>query len=327
MVLVSFFLVIAGLFSLVKGGDILIDGCVALAKRAKLSNMVIGIVVIGFGTSTPELLVSTQAAIVGSSGLAIGNVVGSNIANLALILGLTSIISPLPADSTALRRDLPFMVFAIIALVVVGMSGDIYRWEGLLFILALVSYMAYRVRMSRKLEKAVGSTASATPDAPCMSLRKALFVSACSIITLIFGANMLIFGASDIARTLGAALGAEASAMERIIGLTIVAVGTSLPELTATVMAARKQQADMALGNIIGSVSFNIFCVIGVASAVCPIRHSAQGFTFDYLLMFGVAVLLSAVLYSRHRITRSAGWTLTVIYILYIARTLLVIQS
>lgn len=325
MVLISILYVIAGLLLLVKGGDSLIDGCVAIAKRAKLSNMVIGIVVIGFGTSTPELLVSTQAAIVGSSGLAIGNVVGSNIANIALILGMTSIISPLPADSTALRRDLPFMVLAVVALVGVGMSGDIFRWEGLLFVLTLVTYMAYRVRISRKAEKAAADTADSTSDAPCMPLWKSVMTAVLSIVALIIGANVLIKGASDIALTLGTALGAEAAAMERIIGLTIVAVGTSLPELTATVMAAHKKQADMALGNIIGSVSFNIFCVIGVASAVCPIHHSDRGFTFDYMVMLGVAVLLSAVLYSRHRITRSAGWTLTLIYALYIIRTLLVI--
>ncbi len=325
MVLISILYVIAGLLLLVKGGDSLIDGCVAIAKRAKLSNMVIGIVVIGFGTSTPELLVSTQAAIVGSSGLAIGNVVGSNIANIALILGMTSIISPLPADSTALRRDLPFMVLAVVALVGVGMSGDIFRWEGLLFVLTLVTYMAYRVRISRKAGKAAADTADSTSDTPCMPLWKSVMTAVLSIVALIIGANVLIKGASDIALTLGTALGAEAAAMERIIGLTIVAVGTSLPELTATVMAAHKKQADMALGNIIGSVSFNIFCVIGVASAVCPIHHSDRGFTFDYMVMLGVAVLLSAVLYSRHRITRSAGWTLTLIYALYIIRTLLVI--
>ncbi len=325
MVLISILYVIAGLLLLVKGGDSLIDGCVAIAKRAKLSNMVIGIVVIGFGTSTPELLVSTQAAIVGSSGLAIGNVVGSNIANIALILGMTSIISPLPADSTALRRDLPFMVLAVVALVGVGMSGDIFRWEGLLFVLTLVTYMAYRVRISRKAEKTAADTADSTSDAPCMPLWKSVMTAVLSIVALIIGANVLIKGASDIALTLGTALGAEAAAMERIIGLTIVAVGTSLPELTATVMAAHKKQADMALGNIIGSVSFNIFCVIGVASTVCPIHHSDRGFTFDYMVMLGVAVLLSAVLYSRHRITRGAGWTLTLIYALYIIRTLLVI--
>lgn len=325
MVLISILYVIAGLLLLVKGGDSLIDGCVAIAKRAKLSNMVIGIVVIGFGTSTPELLVSTQAAIVGSSGLAIGNVVGSNIANIALILGMTSIISPLPADSTALRRDLPFMVLAVVALVGVGMSGDIFRWEGLLFVLTLVTYMAYRVRISRKAEKAAANTADSTSDTPCMPLWKSVMTAVLSIVALIIGANVLIKGASEIALTLVTVLGAEAEKWERIIGLTIVAVGTSLPELTATVMAAHKKQADMALGNIIGSVSFNIFCVIGVASAVCPIRHSDRGFTFDYMVMLGVAVLLSAVLYSRHRITRGAGWTLTLIYALYIIRTLLVI--
>ncbi len=325
MVLISILYVIAGLLLLVKGGDSLIDGCVAIAKRAKLSNMVIGIVVIGFGTSTPELLVSTQAAIVGSSGLAIGNVVGSNIANIALILGMTSIISPLPADSTALRRDLPFMVLAVVALVGVGMSGDIFRWEGLLFVLTLVTYMAYRVRISRKAEKAAADTAASTSDTPCMPLWKSVMTAVLSIVALIIGANVLIKGASEIALTLVTVLGAEAEKWERIIGLTIVAVGTSLPELTATVMAAHKKQADMALGNIIGSVSFNIFCVIGVASAVCPIHHSDRGFTFDYMVMLGVAVLLSAVLYSRHRITRSAGWTLTLIYALYIIRTLLVI--
>jgi cation:H+ antiporter len=325
MVLIYIAYIIIGLLLLVKGGDYLIDGSVAIAKRAKLSSMVIGITVIGFGTSMPELLVSTQAALIGSPGLAIGNVVGSNIADIALILGVTAIICPLTADKMALVRDLPFMMLAVILLVIVGMSGTIYRWEGLFFVTLLFAYVAYQIRASRKKEKLKAEEETAEQEQPVMPLWKSSLTVILSIAALIAGANLLIKGASDIAMTLGTALGVEVASMERIIGLTIVAVGTSLPELTATVMAARKRQADLALGNIIGSVSFNILCVVGVASAVCPIYNADRGFFFDYMFMLGLAPLLWFFLYTERKLVRSEGWILTMLYVLYIARTLLIV--
>ncbi len=332
MVLISVIYVLLGFLLLIKGGDYLIDGAVVIARKAKLSNMVIGLTVIGFGTSAPELLVSTQAAIVGSPGLAIGNVVGSNIANIALILGITALICPLPVKNSTLFRDTPFMFFSIVLLVISGMSGTITRWEGLLGVALLVGFVVWQIRTSRKQEKAAlqapdtqtdGDAPSASVD---MALRKALLIVVVSIAALVAGANLLISGASDIAMALGTALGVDAREMERIVGLTIVAVGTSFPELFATVIAARKSQADMAIGNIIGSVTFNILSVVGVASAVCPIRNSDVGFAFDYLFMLFLGIILWIFLYTNRRLDRWEGWVLTLLYIAYIARTLIVVK-
>ncbi len=326
MVLIAIISILAGFFLLIKGGDYLIDGAVVIARRAKLSNMVIGLTVIGFGTSAPELLVSTKAALVGSPGLAIGNVVGSNIANIALILGLTALIYPLPARKGTLYRDAPFMIFAIVLLVLAGMSGTITRWEGLIGVALLVAFVVWQVRTSHKQEKANEQDSQDASGQKEMAMWKALLLVAVSIAALVIGANLLIGGSSDIAMVLGTAVGVSAQEMERIIGLTIVAVGTSFPELFATVIAARKRQADMAIGNIIGSVTFNILSVIGVASAVCPIQHSDVGFTFDYLFMLFLGVLLWFFLYTKRTLERWEGWVLTLLYIGYIARTLIIYQ-
>ena len=208
--------ILLGFLLLVKGGDFLVDGAVAIAKRAKLSNMVIGLTVIGFGTSAPELLVSAQAAWAGSSGIAIGNVVGSNIANIALILGLTAVIFPIPAGKDVLRRDAPFMLFASALLVAVGLYGTISRLVGILFILMIIGFVTWQVMLCRK-------NAQPEPEDTTkpMALWKALLLVIVSIVALVFGADTLIKGACGIASALGTS--------ERIIGLTIVAVGTSLP--------------------------------------------------------------------------------------------------
>lgn len=326
MVLTAIISIVVGFVLLIKGGDYLVDGAVVLARKAKLSNMVIGLTVIGFGTSAPELLVSTKAALVGSPGLAIGNVVGSNIANIALILGITAVICPLPAKKAMLYRDMPFMFFSIVLLVLAGMSGTITRPEGLFGVSLLVSFVVWQVCISRKQENASDADEEAVSAKKEMALWKALLLVAVSIVALVVGANLLIRGSSDIAMVLGTAAGVSAREMERIIGLTIVAVGTSFPELFATVIAARKRQVDMATGNIIGSVTFNILSVIGVASAVCPIEHSDVGFTFDYLFMLALGVLLWFFLYTRRLLERWEGCVLTSLYIGYIARTLIIYQ-
>ncbi|MBR1668925.1 MAG: calcium/sodium antiporter [Bacteroidaceae bacterium] len=314
MVLNIFFILI-GFVLLVKGGDFLIDGAVAIAQRAKLSAMVIGLTVVGFGTSMPELLVSTQAAWVGSSGLAIGNVAGSNIANVALILGVTSLICPLPSQRAMMRIDIPFMVLAMVLFIAAAFMGTIERWMGICMVLLLIGFISWEVFQSRKQNKETEMTVVPMP------LWKAISLVIVSLAAMVWGADLLIDGASAIAMELGELLGVGKEAMERIIGLTVVAVGTSLPELFASVMAARKGETDMAVGNIIGSVSFNILCVIGVASAITPIRNAWEPFAIDYAVMFGLAILLWLFLRTHHKIVRWEGAILLLIYILYIVKT------
>lgn len=303
--------IIFGLLLLVKGGDYLVDGSVAIAKRARLSTMVIGLTVVGFGTSMPELLVSVEAALAGNSGIAIGNVVGSNISNIALILGVSAILCPLTASKTALVIDIPFMILASILFVGIAFTGSIERIPGILLFVLLVAYVSWQVRRSRKKSKN-----EPEPDfTDVYSLGKASLIVIVSFALLVWGANMLVDGSSNIARYLGVT--------DRMIGLTIVAVGTSLPELFASVMAAYKGQADMAVGNIIGSVSFNILSVIGLSAAICPIQHSDEGFISDYLIMVGLCILFWFFMTTKRLLERWEGVVLLLIYVAFLINTII----
>ena len=312
-------MIILGFLCLIKGGDLLVDGATAIARKAKVSEMVIGLTVVGFGTSAPELLVSLQAALEGSSGLAIGNVVGSNIANIALILGVSSMIIPCPTDKKTIYIDAPFMVFSVIAFSLVAMTGTITRLAGIMGFLLLVAFVVWQIIDSRKKETAQETVAVAET----MHLRRAVMYLIVGAVMLVGGADFLIDGASKIARQIGENLGTPAEEIERIIGLTIVAVGTSLPELFASVMAAVKGKTDMAIGNIIGSVTFNILSVIGLSSAICPILNSNVGFMNDYIVMSALAIILWLFLRTRYLLERWEGALLFISYCGYIAATLM----
>lgn len=311
--LLDIFYILLGFLLLVKGGDYLVEGAVAIAQRAKLSKMVIGMTVVGFGTSMPELLVSAQSALVGNSGIAIGNVVGSNIANIALILGVSSMIVPIASSRATLRIDHPFMMLSAVLFVAIAMTGSIERWAGALMVLMLVAFVWYQVVKSRKAEKKRANTEEVETTPP-MALWKALLVVVVSFAAMVFGSDKLVEGASDIAKQLGVS--------DRIIGLTIVAVGTSLPELFASVMASIKGESDMAIGNIIGSVTFNILSVIGISAIICPIQDSKEGFVFDYLAMLVLGVMLWIFLRTHRKLVRWEGLILTLSYVAYLVKTI-----
>ncbi len=343
----SYIFILLGILLLIKGGDYLIEGSVVIARRAKLSPMIIGLTVIGFGTSMPELCVSAQAAWTGSSGIALGNVAGSNISNIALILGVTALIHPIPAKPDILRRGMPVFVLALCIIIAVAVNDIIERWMGMTMVGLLIIYLIVEIRRSRKIEAAKRKTASTkvskdasspaeeisiepTKDASSsadvneidsvkdMPLWKALSVVILSLAAMVWGSDMLVSGASDIAHTIGDSMGVDPVAMERIIGLTIVAVGTSLPELCASVIAARKGETDMAVGNIIGSGIFNILCVVGVASSISPIHNSWHPFALDYIVQLGLCLLLWLFLRTNHLLQRWEGAIFTTIYVSYI---------
>ena len=343
----SYIFILLGILLLIKGGDYLIEGSVVIARRAKLSPMIIGLTVIGFGTSMPELCVSAQAAWTGSSGIALGNVAGSNISNIALILGVTALIHPIPAKPDILRRGMPVFVLALCIIIAVAVNGTIERWMGMTMVSLLIIYLIVEIRRSRKIEadkrKTVSTKVSKDASSPAeeisiestkdasssadvnetdsvkdMPLWKALSVVILSLAAMVWGSDMLVSGASDIAHTIGDSMGVDSVAMERIIGLTIVAVGTSLPELCASVIAARKGATDMAVGNIIGSGIFNILCVVGVASSTSPIHNSWHPFALDYIVQLGLCLLLWLFLRTNHLLQRWEGAIFTTIYVSYI---------
>lgn len=310
-------LIAAGFLLLIKGGDKLVLGAVNIARAVKLSPMVIGLTIVGFGTSMPELLVSTQAAIKGSPAIAIGNVVGSNIADIALILGIAAIITPLSVSKKTLNTHLPIMTAAVLLLTIVGISNDIGRLWGLVMLALLGIYTAAMIIDSKKHPDPEAE--KQLEEYPNWKPLKATIITLLAFAALMLGANILVQGATAWAQRLGDMLGADPQHVERIIGLTIVAVGTSLPELFATLMAARRAQADIALGNIIGSVTFNILCVIGTAATIHPIHNSKEGFIFSYAAMALIAILFYLMSATKKTITRIEGILLLIIYMAYIA--------
>lgn len=336
--------IVAGFILLVKGGDILVDGSVALARRARLSPMVIGLTVMGFGTSAPELLVSAQAALRGSSGIALGNVAGSNMANIGLILGMTAMMRSLPVGRRTLLVDMPFMLGAMGLLVgFAAWTGVIERWMGAVMFMMLVGFVWWEIwrerREVRRAEtdktrkrsgavetretiKAKGKTDDMVESGDVlegvMPLWKALLLVLVSLAAMVWGSDLLVDGASSVALSLGEMLGVGREQMERIVGLTVVAIGTSLPELFASVMAARKGETAMAVGNIIGSVSFNILCVVGVSSMIAPIGDAWAGFAVDYGVMCLLGVVLWVFLRTDYKMVRWEGAVLLSAYALYI---------
>ncbi len=270
---------IGGLIILILSGDYLVKGAVSIASKFKISPLVIGMTIVAFGTSAPELLVSLQAAIKGNAEIAIGNVVGSNISNIALILGATSLIYPLVVQGTTLRFDWPVMMGATLLFTWAASDGIISSWEGGIGFAFLIAYTIWQIYYSRKNH----ITPEEEQEKP-LNITVSIIMIVLSCVGLSLGARFLIEGASSLALSWGVS--------ERIIGVTIIAFGTSLPELAASVSAALKKETDIAVGNIIGSNLFNILSVIGLTSLIKPINVAWTGFKVDFMVMIFFSLLL-----------------------------------
>lgn len=276
---------------LIFGGDFLVKGAVALAVRMKVSTIVIGLTVVSFATSAPELIVSVYAALSGHPDMALGNVIGSNIANISLVLGLTAIIFPLSFQQRLYKFDVPVMLLASVLFGVFLYSNSrLEFWEGCVFVGLLIMLTLYMIRRSRKEEKSKEQVA----DVEQMPIFKLVLLLLLGAICLYFGSRLLVDGASGLARTIGVS--------ERVISVSVVAFGTSVPELAASIIAAYKQEKEMSLGNLIGSNIFNIFAVLGVTSMIHPIQAIDQGLlTNDIWWMFAVAVLIYPLMFLFHK--------------------------
>ena len=303
--------IIGGFFLLFFGGDWLVNGGVALARRFRISPLVIGMTIVAFGTSAPELLVSLVSAIKGSSGIAIGNVVGSNIANIGLILGLTAMIYPIETDNRKVTANGLIMILASLLLLAFSLRGGISRVEGLILFVCLLLFTVISIWKGRVRHQDEASEYS--DGNKVMKPILALLLVALSCVMLSFGADFLVDGATSMAKALGVS--------DKVIGLTIVALGTSLPELAASVAAAIKKEMDISIGNIIGSNIFNILCVLGVSASVRPIGFDFIQYRADYIimLMFAVGLLLFISPWkSIGRLGRTAGIVLFLGYAFYI---------
>lgn len=309
LALVNLLLIAVGIALLYVGGELLVRFAVRLAALLRLSPLVIGLTVVAFGTSAPELAASVSAALQGSSAIAISNIIGSNSANIGLILGLCALLQPIRATANFLRREFPFMLGA--ALVTAPLLGDgvIGRRDGLLLVGLLAGYLWVLLRPGEPPE-VEAEFAQGLPAA-----RGSLLVSLAGIIAglvlLVIGARALIAGASALARELGVS--------EQVIGLTLVAVGTSLPELASSVIAAIRRQADVALGNVIGSNIFNVLGILGASALVEPLALPFAALQRDWLVMVGFTLILAPFVLSGHRLARGEGGVLLALYGGYVA--------
>jgi cation:H+ antiporter len=305
---------IAGLVLLLGGGEALVRGSVAAATRLGVSKLVIGLTLVGFGTSMPELVASLQAALSGAPGVAVGNVVGSNIANVALILGLSAAILPMTVNRRALARDGTVLILASLAMVAVVLTGWMGRGAGLAFVVVLLAYTGGTYLAERRRPSPAGDVyagEAAEVAAPGMSMPAALLWALGGIAGVVLGADFLIGAAISIARAAGLS--------ETVIGLTLVAVGTSLPELVTSVMAALRRHGDVAFGNVVGSNIFNILGIAGTTALVTPLRVPAQIAVLDIWVMLAAAGLLAAFAATAGRIGRAEGGVLLLGYLAYLA--------
>lgn len=304
----------AGLVVLVLGAEFLVRSSVALARRLGVSPLLIGLTLVGFGTSSPELVASLTAALKGSSGIAVGNVVGSNICNVFLILGASALIAPLAITRAAFLRDGPVLVGVSLLLLGVCLLGEVARWVGATLVALLGIYVVWCYRAERQdpeAAKAHEGEANAASAAPSASVALSIAGAGGGLVLLVVGAWLLVGGAMTLARTFGVS--------ETIIGLTIVAVGTSLPELATSVIAAARGQADVAFGNIIGSNIYNILGILGAVAVVQPLAIPPEIVAFDIWVMLASSALLVIFALTGWRIVRWEGAALLAAYGLYIA--------
>ena len=299
---------IVGLALLYYGAEFLVKGGSSIALKMKISPLVIGLTLVAYATSAPELVVSVDAAIKGMGDVSIGNVVGSNICNIALILGLCAIITPLKVNAKLLKFDIWLMIIASLALLgCYVLNKGVNRWQAAILLIGCLSYTVWSIYSSRKENST--DTVSEIPQQPC-NLWVATALTLGGIAALIIGAKAFVHAAIVLAQVCGVS--------DAVIGLTVVAVGTSLPELATSVVAAIRKEQDIAIGNVIGSNIFNILAILGIAPLISPIQSAGISYV-DIFLMLSLSVLLYPFMRTGLKISRKEGLVLFAVYVIYTA--------
>jgi len=299
-----------GLLLLYFGGDWLVKGASALALRAGLSPFIVGMTIVGFATSSPELAVSIDSALSGVDDVAVGNVVGSNIANIGLVLGLSALLRPIRVEARVLRSDMPWLLLVTLFVVWCLSDGGIGRVEGVILILGMVLFLVQNMRVARHERASVLEEFGRAAREQAMSRHRSWVLLAVGITALVGGAALFVEGAVDLALRTGLSTG--------LIGLTIVAVGTSLPELATSVVASLRGEGDISAGNVIGSNFFNLLCILGLTVLVRPL-HMGDVRPVDLYVMAGITALLLPIMFTGFRIGRREGVLLLICYAGYIA--------
>jgi len=301
--LVSLILLVIGFVLLVRGADAFVDAAAGVARRFNIPAIIIGTTLVAIGTSAPEAAISIAAALKGSDGVSIGNVIGSNITNIFLILGITALIGALPIHKNTKKYELPFVGLVTLLLIGFGIwAGSVSRVAAFIFLTLFAGFITYTIIMARRSKEV-------QPEIKTFSLPMTIVMIVAGIAAIVLGSNLTVDSAMDIATRLGVS--------DRVIGLTLVALGTSLPELAVCVAAALKREYDMAVGNIVGSNIFNILFVLGTAAAIHPLPFN-PAFIFDGAIAM-LAVIMLMVFSARHsKLTRIGGIIFLVSYVAYI---------
>lgn len=309
--ILPYILLIFGFFILIKGADFFVEGSSSIAKKLRIPDIIVGLTIVAMGTSAPELAVSVSAAIGGSSDIAIGNVVGSNILNILIILGLASVIVPITVDKSMFRRDFPMLIVTAVVVPVLALIGDMYvgRIAGLILLLIFAFYIFLAVKAALEYRKAHAGD-SDDGNIKVLSWARSILYTVGGAAVIIIGGKMSVRGATDIAHMLGIS--------EAIIGLTIVALGTSLPELVTSVVAARKGNSDIALGNIVGSNIFNALLILGATAVIKPFNVTVDSL-IDQVILLGVSIYLLIMCIMGGKLTRLKGASFLILYVAYAA--------
>ena len=299
---------ILGLIVLIVGGEFLVRGSTSIALKAKISPLVVGLTIVAFGTSAPELLISVKAALSGSPDLTMGNVVGSNICNLALVLGVTALIRPIRVNTNSIRIDWPMAMGASLLLYLLLKSDpNLNVWTGILFLAILIGYTLFIITQSRKETKAQEIDMDMPESSKSPSKDILYILIGCA--GLYYGSEWFVDGAKDLAFTLGVS--------DRVIGITVLALGTSLPELVTAIVAASKGETDLAVGNLMGSNIFNILSILGITSIITEINVGEEIISYDLLAMMLITLLLLPLMLWKRLLGRVAGTLLLLFYVYY----------
>jgi cation:H+ antiporter len=312
--MLTYILFIAGFIVLIKGADFLVDGSVSIAKKLKISNIVIGLTIVSFGTSAPEFFINIFASAKGDTEIAIGNILGSNIANILLILGVASIIYPITAKKNTVMKEIPFSLLAIALLGIMAndkiFEGSLFngigRIDGLVFLSFLIVFLYYTFGISKSSEENIEEEKTKS-----FGMIQSICFVIFGIVGLIIGGNWIVDGAIKIAESF--------KISQSLIALTVVAIGTSLPELATSAVAAYKKQSDIAIGNVVGSNVFNIFWVLGISALIRPLPFNSSSNTDVFMTIFATVILFIAMFIGRkHTIERWQGVIMVLMYIGYI---------
>lgn len=310
-IILNLLLLIFGFVLLIKGADFFVDGASGIAEKLKIPQLVIGLTIVAMGTSAPEAAVSITGALNGVSDIAIGNVIGSNILNILIILGITSIITSIPVQKSTLLIEIPFVIIISTMLLLFGLNDNkITLIEGIIFTILFAGYLTYLFILTKKDKNENNKNEfEIEKDKEEKTVLELIVLSIIGVAIIVWGSNLAVNAATEIAKIVGLS--------ERIIGLTIVALGTSLPELVTSITAAKKGNADIAIGNIVGSNIFNILFVLGISALIIPITFEAK-FVIDAIISIVATLLLLISIAKNKKLTRPAGIVMVLCYCIYL---------